>query len=611
MRHLSLATLFAATALVSAAPLSTVWADGLISGTIKSAAGAPLGGVAVSAKAEGQSITTSVYTDSAGHYYFPTLAAGKYRVWAQAVTFNTARSTVELAANRRQDFTLAPLADFFKQLTGDQILAGLPDADPHDKWMKRFVRVNCSSCHTPSFTLQHRFDEAGWTAVLDLMKRANVSGIYQGDEAKPNAIIDFHERELAEYLARARGPGQTSMHVKPRPRPAGEAARVVVTEYDVPIDPELGLDKLATNDGSDWMLGTPSRAGAIVHDSWLDFAGNLWFTCNTPNHNTTIGRIDGKTGAAKMIKIDGVQGRAAQAHGMTRDDAGNLWFNANNGHGGLARLDPKTEKIELFMPPQGMSGTGGATTVDIDGKGKVWVSAPDGILRFDPATKQFTEFKSLTFKTSRGLGVTYGVAADRDGNGWWAQMGLDIVDKADFAAGKTYSIELPPVPSPELQRVASNERAVYDSYSQADFNNPLPWMQGPRRMGADKHGDVIWVGNSHGGSLTRIDTKTLQTTIVPLPNQDSQYPYHAQVDSRHNVWVNMMNADQVMRYDPSSQKATYFDLPNHGAETRYVSLDERGGKMKVVMPYSRTSKIAVMTFRSPADMAAAKAQAGQ
>ena len=42
-----------------------------------------------------------------------------------------------------------------------------------------------------------------------------------------------------------------------------------------------------------------------------------------------------------------------------------------------------------------MSPTGGATTVDFDGKGKIWVSAPDGALRFDPATETFTEFKSL------------------------------------------------------------------------------------------------------------------------------------------------------------------------------------------------------------------------
>ena len=84
---------------------------------------------------------------------------------------------------------------------------------------------------------------------------------------------------------------------------------------------------------------------------------------------------------------------------MTRDEKGIIWFNVNNGRGGLGRLDPKTERIDVYLPPQGMSPTGGATTVDYDGKGRIWASAPDGALRFDPETETFTEFKSVTYKT--------------------------------------------------------------------------------------------------------------------------------------------------------------------------------------------------------------------
>ena len=43
--------------------------------------------------------------------------------------------------------------------------------------MKRLVRNNCTGCHTPSYVLQHRFDEAGWSAIIDLMKRVNVYGV--------------------------------------------------------------------------------------------------------------------------------------------------------------------------------------------------------------------------------------------------------------------------------------------------------------------------------------------------------------------------------------------------------------------------------------------------
>ena len=78
-------------------------ADALLSGAIASATGEKLGGVTVSAKAAGQTITTTVFTDETGKYYFPPLPTGTYRVWAQTLSFATAKSEVHLSANRRQD----------------------------------------------------------------------------------------------------------------------------------------------------------------------------------------------------------------------------------------------------------------------------------------------------------------------------------------------------------------------------------------------------------------------------------------------------------------------------------------------------------------------------
>jgi len=585
-------------------------ADTLLSGTIKSAAGEAMGGVTVSAKADGGSITTTVFTDEAGNYYFPPLPNGKYRVWAQAVSFATAKSSIDLKSPHHQDFTLKPMKDYVRQLPGDVLIGALPDKTPEDARLKRIVHSACTSCHTPSYILQHKFDEAGWSKIIELMKNVNVSGIYQGEKSKPNAILDFHQKELAAYLARARGPGQSAMNIKLRPRPTGEAARVVFKEYDVPIDRELGLEKTAINDGSDWSMGAPSRSGSIVHDAWTDGDGHLWYTSNTPNHSTTIGKIDQKTGATRTFKLDREKGLAANTHGMVRDPEGVIWFNITTTKGGLARLDPKTDKIDVYLPPEGMSPTGGAVTVDYDGQGKIWVSAPDGALRFDPDTKTFTEFKSVEFKTPHGTGITYGVAADRDGNGWWAQMGLDLVGKSDIATGKSIEIKMPPVQS-AMANITPAEKTLYDSYSQLDFNNPYPWSQGPRRMGADKNADVVWVCNFYGGSFARIDTKTLDVKIVPLPNSETQYPYHAQIDKQHRVWTNMMNADQVLRYDPAKNEFAYFDLPGRGTEPRYISFLERDGQTQVVVPYSRTSKVAVMTFRSEADMAKAKQAAAK
>src|SRR5690242_17042969 len=52
-----------------------------LTGSVKSATGEKLGGVTVSAKMEGSTITTTVFTDEQGNYYFPAMDGGKYRVW--------------------------------------------------------------------------------------------------------------------------------------------------------------------------------------------------------------------------------------------------------------------------------------------------------------------------------------------------------------------------------------------------------------------------------------------------------------------------------------------------------------------------------------------------
>ena len=617
MKQTRIAGLLGATALAGslwlAAPAAA--ADALLAGTISAGSGEKLAGVTVSAKPQGGTVTTTVFTDASGAYVFPPLPEGKYRVWAQAVTFATGKASLDLSGKKQQNFALQPLADFERQLPGDMVLAALPGDTPDDARLKNLVRKNCTGCHTPSFPLQNKFDEAGWTAILDLMKHVNVLGTYQGPQHKPNPTIESHEKELAAYLARARGPGQTSMkfdHL--RPRPSGDAARVVFKEYDVPLDPDYGLPvKYMVNDGSDWSLGTPSgmQGGYGIHDAVADLDGNLWFTYSFPSKIWTVGRIDAKTGAVKAFKLDDRRDIAVNTHGIVRDQKGYLWFNTRSAvarsHGGLARIDPKAQSIQVFEPPASMSGTAG--TLDVDPQGFVWVTSPDGVLRFDPDKHEFQEFKSITYKNDKGVATVYGLAADRNGNGWWALMTQDLVDHGDAKTGKSSEISLQP-DEKAMDNMTESERAMYAKFQPPDFNTPFPWAQGPRRLGTDKNGDYVYVGDSFGGNLARININTKETSYIPLPNPEADQPYEVVVDSQHNVWTNMWSTDQVAEYHPATKQWTLYDLPTRGTETRYVSLLEKNGKMEVVLPYSRTRKVAVMTFRSDAEMQAAKQQAG-
>src|ERR1700751_252419 len=102
--------------------------------------------------------------------------------------------------------------------------------------------------------------------------------------------------------------------------------------------------------------------------------------------------------------------------------------------GGLAKVDPKTEKISVYMPPENMSHIDGPVTLDYDSLGGIWAGTPDGALRFDPATEKFAEFQSVPPQGPNGAeGATYGIAGDRDGNGYWTQMAFDTIVKANLA----------------------------------------------------------------------------------------------------------------------------------------------------------------------------------
>ena len=253
-----------------------------------------------------------------------------------------------------------------------------------------------------------------------------------------------------------------------------------------------------------------------------------------------------------------------------------------------------------------MTQTGGAVTVDYDGKGRIWASAPDGALMFDPKAEKFTEYKSVTFKTPNGTGITYGAAADRDGNGYWAEMILDTIGVGNGATGKATEIKLAPVKA-EMDRLRPDEQKFYETYNQPDFNRPMPWAQGPRRMGTDKNADVLWVGDLWGGNFARIDTHTHQTTFVPLPGE--QQPYHVAVDKNHDAWTNLWGADRVMRYDPAVESGPR-SICRPAAPSRATSRCSSDlARMQFAIPYFRARKVAVMTLRSAEEIDALKKQA--
>ena len=562
----------------------------LLRGSVTSPDGGPLEGIAVSARANGTTYTTTVFTDEEGKYYFPPMQRGHYQLWAQAVGFKTARAEIDLGAHPdlRQAFTLQTLEDFSRQLSGSEWIASLPE----DTWEHRRMKVvftnNCAGCHQPNFVLQNRFDEPGWRKIIDVMETIGIYGNPPRPDRPPYPLLRYFKEDLAAYLAKMRGPSPSPLKLKRFPRPRGEAARVVITEYDITSSSDT--DKFVTHDGSDWMEGTPSVYEARgPHDAEVDANGFVWIADSQTDRVRTVVRLDPRTGQVKNYKLEGRNGTAMRSHGIIIDRKGIAWFNAD---GGLGKINTKTDKIEYFEPPEDMPLVGGTLDVHPDGvDGIIWASSPEGALAFDPSTNKFTNFPSI----SRGhQGRTYGVAVDVEGNGWWAQMNYDKVGKGNYRTGEITEVEFEPVPGRD-EIVTAQDREIY-KLAGSDWNTATPWQQAPRRLGGDRKGNM-WVALWWGNRLAKIDIKTHKITYYPYPHAGYPGVYDTVVDKNGMVWINLMNADRIARFDPETEEWVDYQLPTLGAETRHISVDNRKDQVEVWTPYWRTSRIARLQFR--------------
>jgi virginiamycin B lyase len=556
-----------------------------LSGTVKSSEGKPLEGVGVSTRSANETFTTTVYTDQSGRYTFPPISSGQYKVWAQAVGFDLAATEVAIASTgtKQVDLTLPALADFHKQLSGTEWAASLPEDTPNDRRMKSVFINNCSGCHQVSFLLQNRFDAAGWGAVMNLMQTMLSIG-YAPEGKTPDPVIHAYKDELAEYLGRVRGPNNVPLNLKLLPRPTGEAAQIVVTEYDLPRADMPGGWTMKHN-GTDWSEGTPSRYdGRAAHDVAVDKGGYVWFADDaTPER--TLWKLDPRTGKVTDYKLPDSANAAESSHALVFDRQGNIWF-ANGTEGSPTKFDPETGKFVRFPRPESFPFSGDFIT--LDSKGNVWSPHREGAYKLDPGTGKYTNYAAGPGKAN------YDLAADTEGNVWVSQPGGNRMAHVDAAAGKVDNVLLDPVTSPDYA-VTDKDREISADLNLTP-NTATPLEKGPRRSVADRESDTVWVCEFFADRLAKIDARTKKVTEYPLPHRYSQ-PYAATVDKNHRVWITMLNSDRIARFDPATEKFTEFALPTRGTEIRHIQVDNSTNPPTVWLPYDRTNKIARVRFR--------------
>lgn len=588
---------FAAALLWMALPspeAATLPSTGLM-GIVKSSDGKILEGVAVTARANDKSFSTSVYTDKEGQYYFPTLADGRYKVWAQAVGFDAARGETSIAANRKivQNFSLKPLKEFHMQLSGTEWANSMPADTPGDARMRDVVHNNCTSCHLTGYVLSKRFDSTGWGIILNTMLETQT----QPDQPNRKLITSYKE-DLVGYLTKIRGPQPLPWKWKPMARPAGEAAEVIVTEYDVPRGESP--DYVMSHNGTDWAEGIAGRYEVeVMHDASIGTDGKVYFTDNsTPER--TVGQLDPKTGKVTGFKLADKDGNAVRTHGSFADPKGYIWL-TNGTESSMLRFDPRTSEFKRFPKPKtdtpapgvGMGGAGGiGGMIAVDSKGNAWTpSGIGGAYRLNPETGEYTEFKAVTSR-----GNPYGLAIDAEDGAWFTQMGADVIGHVT-RDGKVSEVVLPPA----MEGVSEKDKEIGQRSGAITNAAPL-YQRGPRRIGADRNGDSVYVAEYWTGVLTKINIHTNKTTSYKMAERYS-HPYSIMVDKNHMVWICLLNSDRIAKFDPNTEKFTEYPLPTLGTNIRYIDVDNTTQQPEVWVPYTGSNKLARIQFRTSASAA--------
>ena len=275
---------------------------------------------------------------------------------------------------------------------------------------------------------------------------------------------------------------------------------------------------------SEWPVPTPlfARDPAVAPD------GSIYIAVMTGNK---VARFDPKTHSFKEWDLP----PGHRPHGLLVDKHGMVWT-TGNGNGTIGKLDPVSGKMTEFKTPSG--GGGPHTLVITDDQRAIWFTMQSGnkVASLDTRTGAIKEYPSS--------GGPYGLALDKAGNVWFCRMGDNKMGKLDPNTGQMAEVD-----------TGGGSR--------------------PRRVATAPDG-MLWITFYGNGKLAKLDPSAMKVVkTYPLPAGDSG-PYAVTVDGGGMVWVNEINTDTVVRFDPKTEQMRVVQLPSNNVGIRKMVTDASG-----------------------------------
>jgi streptogramin lyase len=523
---------------------SVFWANagsaqdaGILTGVIKDAAGAPVAGAFVQMKNAERRLNFMVITHEEGRYTNNRLPAGKYVVQAIGGEQQSAPSgPVEVMAGKPSSIDLALTAARAPALPpawpgrppgvrGEEADAAAAGAAPQlpDGAGKTIIEAKCTFCHDTQRIVRSRGALARWQQVVGTMKA------YAQGSTLATPITDEEEKVLLAYVSTNFGPAPGG----PRPKPDA------LSRLPRTLLPPAERDYIVV----EYEL---TNTRAEPHEMAVDPSGNGWVSQRVGGK---IGRLDAETLNYVEYSPPAAASGTVRLNGIRRGNHGEFWMVDGGPNRRWLSFDPKTEQFLVYNLPPTTSGSASGNTVRVHPDDTVWLAsiAANQVIRFDPATKQFTFFDVPAGVKNHKNATPYGMAVDGGGKVWVVENAVNQIARIDPKSGEFEEFPLP-------------------------VKDPVA-----RKMGADWDGN-LWVGLHGAGKLLQVDYKTLKMTEFTPPTADAGV-YLADPDMKnHLIWTSMQHVDKLARLDPATGVWAEFPLMSAETDVRRIEVDPNNPK---------------------------------
>ena len=219
-------------------------------------------------------------------------------------------------------------------------------------------------------------------------------------------------------------------------------------------------------------------------------------------------------------------------------------------------------------------------SVSIGADGKVWFTEFDydsnKVGSFDPVKQQFQEYGSPTPRS-----VPHNPWVARNGQVWFSELKGRKLSVIDPETGKLTEYPVPDKAGIHTLREDSQGN-IWTSGNVTRFDPQTKKFTvygtpSTYDVAVDAHDNAWGASGADKPGLFRVDSKTGKIKIYPVPEMN--FVRGIEVDAQQNVWFGDVTNHRLGKFDPKTEKITYYKAPTENLSIYGIVIDKKTGNL--------------------------------